>query len=266
MSSRPACGQERAGSELRAPPADWVERLELLPAAEKVTGRDGMFRIGLDDGPARPSLIERPRPPASRSIRWRFEYHAGRRFGTTTGRQAARFVAGRPQPTGRYGSASRKVLSGGPNAAHLGHYRTGLGDPAGRPIVVSMIFHWFSGGLATLAAGETSAPQGGDRGPGPRRAAVRLRELSERWRPCPYSPAGALRDSGRRCRICATAASTVLSIPPEFSRRNAGEGGPPVALIEDNTDNSLPRRCQHLRRLVSAYNEPAPESRRSRTS
>jgi ABC-2 type transport system ATP-binding protein len=34
------------------PPADWVERLERLPAAEKVTGEDGMFRIASTDGPA----------------------------------------------------------------------------------------------------------------------------------------------------------------------------------------------------------------------
>jgi len=34
------------------PPADWVQRLERLPAAEKVTGEDGMFRIASTDGPA----------------------------------------------------------------------------------------------------------------------------------------------------------------------------------------------------------------------
>ena len=34
------------------PPADWGQRLERLPAAEKVTGEDGMFRIASTDGPA----------------------------------------------------------------------------------------------------------------------------------------------------------------------------------------------------------------------
>jgi ABC-2 type transport system ATP-binding protein len=35
-----------------AAPADWLEQLERLPAAEKVTGEDGVFRIASTNGPA----------------------------------------------------------------------------------------------------------------------------------------------------------------------------------------------------------------------
>jgi len=45
-------GKNVLEASFATPPADWVERLERLPAAEKVTGEDGMFRIASTDGPA----------------------------------------------------------------------------------------------------------------------------------------------------------------------------------------------------------------------
>jgi ABC-2 type transport system ATP-binding protein len=45
-------GKNVLEASFASPPADWVERLERLPAAEKVTGEDGMFRIASTDGPA----------------------------------------------------------------------------------------------------------------------------------------------------------------------------------------------------------------------
>ncbi len=56
----------------------------------------------------------------------------------------------------------------------------------------------------------------------------------------------------------------VLTIPPEFSRRTLAKEDPRVALIEDNTDNFVAATLANsFSGLVSAYNEPAPDSRRT---
>jgi ABC-2 type transport system ATP-binding protein len=45
-------GKNVLEASFAAAPADWLERLEQLPAAEKVTGEDGVFRIASTNGPA----------------------------------------------------------------------------------------------------------------------------------------------------------------------------------------------------------------------
>ncbi len=54
----------------------------------------------------------------------------------------------------------------------------------------------------------------------------------------------------------------VLTIPPEFSRRQLSKNDPKVALIEDNTDNVVAAGLAgSLNALLVAYNEPATAAR-----
>jgi len=54
----------------------------------------------------------------------------------------------------------------------------------------------------------------------------------------------------------------VLTIPPEFSRRQLSKNDPKVALIEDNTDNVVAAGLAgSLNSLLVAYNEPATAAR-----
>src|SRR5258706_12077128 len=55
----------------------------------------------------------------------------------------------------------------------------------------------------------------------------------------------------------------VLTIPPEFSRRQLAKQNPKVALIEDNTDNGVANSlAANLGGLLQAYNPPPNPARR----
>lgn len=133
-------------------------------------------------------------------------------------------------------------------------------------IVVSMIFplvqlvvlgYAFGGNVKHLKVGIVDQDRGVP--------AVRLRELSgavaanaRTFQPVLYRDPGRALADLRDGRI-----NGVLSIPPEFSRRMLAKEDPRVALIEDNTDNFVAATLANtFGGLVSAYNEPAPESRR----
>jgi len=133
-------------------------------------------------------------------------------------------------------------------------------------IVVSMIFplvqlvvlgYAFGGNVKHLKVGIVDQDRGVP--------AVRLRELSgavaanaRTFQPVLYRDPGQALTDLRDGRI-----NGVLSIPPEFSRRMLAKEDPRVALIEDNTDNFVAAALANtFGGLVSAYNEPAPESSR----
>jgi len=95
--------------------------------------------------------------------------------------------------------------------------------------------------------------------------AIRLRELAgavaanaATFEPVVYHDQGQALSDLRNGRI-----NGVLTIPPEFSRRELGGHDPRVALIEDNTDNFVSATLAGaLGNLVTAYNQPLPTSAR----
>jgi ABC-2 type transport system permease protein len=133
-------------------------------------------------------------------------------------------------------------------------------------IVVSMIFplvqlvvlgYAFGGNVKHLRVGIVDQDRG--------IPAIRLRELSgavaanaRTFEPVLYHDPGRALADLRNGRI-----NGVLTIPPEFSRRTLAKDDPRVALIEDNTDNFVANALAGVfTGLVSAYNQPEPDSRR----
>jgi ABC-2 type transport system permease protein len=133
-------------------------------------------------------------------------------------------------------------------------------------IVVSMIFplvqlvvlgYAFGGNVKHLRVGIVDQDRG--------IPAIRLRELSgavaanaRTFEPVLYHDPGRALADLRNGRI-----NGVLTIPPEFSRRTLAKDDPRIALIEDNTDNFVANALAGVfTGLVSAYNQPEPDSRR----
>src|SRR3954470_6931533 len=125
-------------------------------------------------------------------------------------------------------------------------------------IVISMIFpivqlvilgYAFGGNVRNLKVGVVDQDH--------RVPAVKMRELfgavaanAGTFETVEYSDPGIAMNDLRNGRI-----NGVLTIPPDFSRRNLAKNEPRVALIEDNTDNFVSATlAASINGIVSAYN------------
>ncbi len=96
--------------------------------------------------------------------------------------------------------------------------------------------------------------------------AVHLRELTgaaaagpRTYEAVPYHDGGRALEDLRSGKL-----NGVLSIPPGFSRRVLAGNDPRVALVEDNTDGFVSSAlASSLQGMVSAYEKPAPTTRRT---